>query len=669
MKRFRRLDCFNALALVTVLITGSVIGAVTPSKVSAASAMVGPHDPKEVEQFADDFFNRPDIQENMAGAAFAVVRGDKVLVNKGYGYADVGKKLPVDPNRTVFRVASISKVITATAVMQVAEQGKLDLDEDLSSYLGDARIPNQTDAPLTMKHLLTNSTGFDYGDTPESMTIDLTREASLKQYVMDNLPTVIRKPGEYYRYDNLGFTIQGYVIEQVTGKSFGAYVQDNIFQPLGMANSEFRLTPQMLKQLAVPYNVIDEAIPTYATIPTELPSGGMLSTGSEMANFMMAHLNGGKLGNASILKEETVADMHMPKLAIHEKLPNMAYGFEYSNQQNYNGHYIIEKAGDVEGFHSGMWLIPGEKVGVFVAVNKDFEIRQPLFEAFMEHYYPGENGPKGPFEPSKQSLEKFAGIYSDLRNRMWTSRIHAEGGKLIVKDPLGEHVMVEIEPLLFQDEQGVKAAFKLNEDGDVAAFYYDLKSDSWAEKRPEPQRFPDVGLDHPYAPYINHLRQLDIIGDGSSEELFAPEQPVTKEQFMGWFIRWTGIAPSKQKPVFTDITGSPYAKDIQAAYELGLLQVSADGKFHPEAVMTRQEAATIVWRMAFGYLHAEPKKAKLSGHTASWALDGVQYVVSKGLYGPEVSKDSDGGINYQSDRPMLRQEAAALLSQFADKLL
>ncbi|RNB69572.1 serine hydrolase domain-containing protein [Brevibacillus panacihumi] len=494
MKRFGRFGCFNVITLVIALLTGSSCVAVSPPQASAASQTAGPQDLKEVEQFADDFFNRPVIKENMAGAAFAVVKGDKVLVNKGYGYADVKKKLPVDPDRTVFRVASISKIITATAVMQLAEQGKIDLNEDLSAYLGDARIPNQTDAPLAMKHLLTNSTGFDYGDTPESTTTDLARDASLKQYVLDNLPTVIRKPGEYYRYDNLGFTIQGYVIEEVTGKSFDAYVQDHIFKPLGMANSEFRLTPQMVKQLAVPYNLIDEVIPTYATVPTELPGGGMLSTSSDMAKFMIAHLNGGKLGNAAILKQETVADMHAPKLAIHTKLPNMAYGFEYSNQQNYKGRYIIEKAGDLEGFHSGMWLIPDEKVGVFVTVNKDFEIRQPLFEAFMDHYYPGEDGPKEPTGSSKQSLAKFEGIYSDLRNRMWTSRIHAEGGKLIVKDPLGEHVLHEIEPLLFQDEQGAKAAFKLNETGNVAAFYYDLKSDSWGLKMPEPQRYQDVGL-------------------------------------------------------------------------------------------------------------------------------------------------------------------------------
>ncbi|MFD3262226.1 serine hydrolase domain-containing protein [Paenibacillus lentus] len=133
----------TAIALTFTVATGLLGGIGSLSKVSAAPLGGGPQDPKEVEQFADQFFNRPEIKESMAGAAFVVVKGDKVLLNKGYGYADVEKKLPVDPNRTLFRVASISKVITATAVMQLAEQGKIDLNKDLSAYLGDVRIPNR----------------------------------------------------------------------------------------------------------------------------------------------------------------------------------------------------------------------------------------------------------------------------------------------------------------------------------------------------------------------------------------------------------------------------------------------------------------------------------------------------------------------------------------------
>lgn len=102
--------------------------------------------------------------------------------------------------------------------MQLADQGKIDLDGDITPYLGGVRIPNKTNAPLTMKSLLTNSTGFDYGDTSELTSPDLKREVSLKSFIKDNVPTVVQEPGKYYRYDNLGFTLQGYAVEQVAGQ-------------------------------------------------------------------------------------------------------------------------------------------------------------------------------------------------------------------------------------------------------------------------------------------------------------------------------------------------------------------------------------------------------------------------------------------------------------------
>lgn len=655
-------------AALTLTVAASLINGNLAPKAQAASGQIGPQDTKEVEQFADGFFDRPEIKEGLAGAALVVVKDDQVLLKKGYGYANVEKQVPVDPDRTVFRVASISKVITATAVMQLSEQGKLDLNKDIAAYTGDVHIPNLTGAPLTMKHLLTNATGFDYGDTSESSTNDLKREAPIKQYMLDNTPTVVRKPGDYYRYDNLGFTLQGYVVEQVAGQPFGEYVQQHIFAPLGMTNSSFRLTPEITKGLAVPYNQLGEAMPDYATVPTELPGGGMLTTGSDMAQFMLAHLNGGTLGNQTILKKETAAVMHKPQLAIHPKLLNMAYGFEYAAQQDYNGYNVVEKGGDIEGYHSGMWLIPDEKVGVFLTVNKDVEIRQPFIQAFMNHYFPQQGNPVVTSSPTQTDLKKLEGVYSDLRNRMWTSRIHAEAGKLIVKDPLGEHTLQEMEPLLFQDEHGAKAAFKVDSKGEIDAFYYEIKSDSWAQKMPDPHPYGDVAADSKYAPYITHLQQLQVLDDGNAVGSFKPEEAITREQFIGWFIRWAGIAPSRQKPVFSDLEGSAYTKEIQAAYEFGLIQGDETDRFHPKELLTRQEAAAIVWRMAFRYLHAEPQKAVLTGETDSWAEEGVHFVVGKRLFGPEVVEGADGSFHYDSKKPMTKEEAAALLSLFADRL-
>ncbi len=667
MTKKSRLSRVTAAALIVTVATSLFNGALAPNA-QAASGLIGPQDTKEVEQFVDGFFEQSAIKESLAGAALVVVKDGKVLLKKGYGYSDVDKKVPVDPDRTVFRIASISKVITATAVMQLAEQGKLDLNQDIAAYTGDVQIPNVTGAPLTMKHLLTNSTGFDYGDTSEMSTNDLKREAPIKQYMLDNIPTVVRKPGDYYRYDNLGFTLQGYIVEQVTGQPFGEYVQKHIFEPLDMMNSSFRLIPDITKGLAVPYNQLGEAMPDYATVPTELPGGGMLTTGSDMAQFMLAHLNGGTLGNQTILKKDTAADMHKPQLAIHTKLPNMAYGFEYAAQQDYNGYHVVEKGGDIEGYHSGMWLIPDEKVGVFLTVNKDIEIRQPFIQAFMKHYFPRQGNSEAPKNQTQTDLKKLEGVYSDLRNRMWTTRIRAENGKLIVKDPLGEHILQEVEPLLFQDEQGAKAAFKLDSSGEIDAFYYEIKSDSWAQKLSDPHPFADVAADNDYAPYIRHLQQLQVLADGSSVDRFKPEEAITREEFIGWFIRWAGIAPSRQKPVFSDLEGSAYTKEIQAAYEFGLIQGDETDRFHPQELLTRQEAAAVVWRMAFRYLHAEPQDAVLSGKTDSWAEEGVRFIVGKQLFGPETVEGANGSYNYDSKQPMTKEEAAALLSLFADRL-
>ncbi|AFH61724.1 serine hydrolase [Paenibacillus caseinilyticus] len=647
-------------------------GAALPPERSAARPAAGPLSAAEAERFADTFFGRPEVKEQLAGAVITVVKDDEVLLKKGYGYADVLQKQPVDPEETVFRVASISKVITATAVMQLAEQGKIDLNGDVSPYLGDLQIPNETGTPLTMRDLLTNSTGFEYGDTPAVSTTDLTLEIPLRQYVKDYAPAVTRQPGAFFRYDNLGFTIQGYAVEHVSVRPFGEYVRERIFQPLGMVHSEFRLTPQIRERLAVPYSGLGEEITPYATVPTELPGGGMLSTGADMARFMMAHLGGGSLGTARILKAETLSEMLKPQLAIHAKLPNMAYGFEFSNQQIYNGQYVVEKSGDEEGYHSALWLLPMQKVGVFVAVNKDMELRKELFESFMDRFYPGgESSPAGgPFQPTQPSLERFAGMYGDLRNRMWTTRIRAEEGRLIVRDPLGEHVLYPVEPLLFRDEQGVRAAFKMNGRGEVTAFYSDAKSDSWAQKLPEPQPYTDVGADHPFAGYIGHLRQLGVFpGKKDGGEVFHPDRPITRGEFAAWLMGWSGIASSRKEPVFGDTAGSAYREQIQAAYEFGLIDGTGGAAFHPDRPITRQEAAVMTWRLARRYLHAVPKEARLSGKTDAWALEGVRFVAAKGLYGPEAIPDADGSLDYQSKRPMLRKEAAALLSRFADHLL
>lgn len=377
-KRITRRFC-TALLVATLIL-------LQPVAVNAAPAVpsLGPSDPKEVSSFIDGFFKRPEVKSMLTGAIVTVVKDDKVLLNRGYGFADLERKIEVDPDRTVFRVASISKTFTATAIMQLAEQNKVDLDKDIGSYLNGFVIPNKTGVPLTLKNLMTHTTGFDYTD------IRTTRDKySLQDYVKENVPTVIRKPGEAFRYDNYAYSLMGDIVENMTGKPFEKYVADHIFQPLGMKNSSFVITPTITKQLAISYDAANRPIPPYNEAPENSPEGGMFSTGSDMAQFMLAQLNGGKAGDSGILQEQSVQEMQKYSVAIHPDLPGIGYGFESSYPSNNNGQYVVDKAGDLPGFHADFWLLPEHKTGLFIVLNSDRSgIRQMLYQSFMDHYFP-----------------------------------------------------------------------------------------------------------------------------------------------------------------------------------------------------------------------------------------------------------------------------------------
>lgn len=662
-----RIKMFQAL-LWTLLISSLIAAPMTYAADSRAEPL-GPMNSKEVEAFADQFFNQPQIKDKLSGAAFVVVKDDQVLFKKGYGYADVEKKTIVNPDSTVFRMASTSKVFTSTAVMQLVEQNKIDLNKDVQTYLGDVLIRNKTDKKLTMDHLMTHMTGFDYPDAPFSDDRSPEKYYPLDEFVKETAPSIVRNPGEVYRYDNYAFNLQGYIVQNISGVPFHQYVENNIFKPLGMNNSSFIMRPDIHANLATAYDRMKKPIPEYGSIPTDAPDGSMLSTGSDMAKFMIAHLNDGKFEGKRILQEKTAKTMHQIRHNLHPKIQNGAYGFETFYQNHYNNQFVIGKGGDLPGFHSWMWLLPEKKVGGFVVFNGDgANFREELFKAFMDHYYPKPVEAKAYLKTTKEQLNRFAGVYQDLRVPFWVFRTTvSDDGQLMIEDPLSKHKLRQMEPLLFEDERGMKAAFKENLDGSIAYLYYN-QVDSWAEKRPEPKRYNDVDNDQKYAKYIYDIKQLGYLNE-SPDNKFRPEEPITRGEFITQLLRVTGSPPSKKSPAFTDLTGSKYAGKIQMAVELGIVQGSNNYTIEPNKAISREEAAILVWRVANKKQVPASSKVVLAGETAPWAIDGVKYVVSKGMYGPEVKPNSRGEIDYKSKQPMLRQEAAALLSLFSQRMI
>ncbi|GIP21719.1 beta-lactamase family protein [Paenibacillus sp. J22TS3] len=633
----------------------------------------GPIDPKELEAFADKFFAREDVKKlQVPGAVFVVVKDGRILFQKGYGYADREKKTPVSPETTVFRIASVTKVVTATALMQLVEQGKINLEDNVEKYLGGLKIQNNTGLPLKVKHLLTHSTGFDVVDIPitESMTTDLTKVVSLRDYIKEHMPTVVSPPGKVYRYDNFASMLQGYIVQEVSGVPYSKYIQEHILRPLDMNRTYSHISPEIQDKLATGYDDLNAAMAPYNLVPTDLPQGGLLTTGSDMTRFMIAHLEGDRPGQAPILTKESIAAMHTPQLAIHPKVPNMTYGFEYSYRDAYNGQDVVGKGGVAPGFSSWLWLMPKQRVGGFIVTNKSGPLREMLFREFMNHYYPKPantgtgkpDGETGKVSLTPQQLHRLEGIYRSAGVNYVLTRIQLnDKGQLILKDLTGTQELTPLGPLLFLDKMGQEVAFQENEDGTIGYMFSKLNSAAYAAKLPDAEPFRDIAKDHPYAAYIHGMKQLGLTA-GKPDGTFGPQEPMTRYEFITAANQWLGVPASRKPVVFTDLAGKPGAELIQSALDMGFVQGAGGGLFKPDQPITRQEAASIVWRMLTA-MGIPPKPAKVSEEPAVWAKPAVEAVVAYRLYGPEVKRSADGAADYGAKRIMTRQEAAALLEQ------
>jgi CubicO group peptidase (beta-lactamase class C family) len=342
----------------------------------------------DVHAFLDGFVPMQLERENIAGAAVLVVKDGAIFFAKGYGYSDVEKKSPVTVDATLFRPGSISKLFTWTAVMQLVEQGKLDLDRDINEYL-DFKIPPKFGKPITLRNLMTHTPGF------EEQVKDLIQEegapmATLKQHLVDHIPERIFPPGTTPAYSNYGASLAGYIVERVSGRPFNDYVAENIFKPLGMSRSTFvQPLPADLKPMmsngyrtgsgkSKPFEIIEEA-----------PAGALAATASDLSRFMIAHLQNGKFENAQILRPETAAQMHSRQFGLVPALNGMCLGFY---EESRNGHRIIGHGGDTIYFHSDLHLMPDSGLGFLVLYNSagkgDISPRTALWQHFLDRYFP-----------------------------------------------------------------------------------------------------------------------------------------------------------------------------------------------------------------------------------------------------------------------------------------
>src|SRR5829696_2450309 len=279
IEKFLAISMTIMLALVILLSTsGSAMGQedrVVPGRnvPTAPSQQLGPTDPAEMEAFLDEELGREMEKYHIAGAAVSVVKDGELFFAKGYGYADLENKIPVDPEQTIFRIGSVGKLFTWTAVMQLVEQGKLDLDRDVNDYL-DYKIPEAFGKPITLKHILTHTAGFD----EQVKDIFMTSGAGpdLGQYMKTHIPARVYPPGTVTSYSNYATSLAGYVVERVSGRPFGDYVAENIFRPLGMTRSTFAqpLPPDLAPLMSQGYRLASEGPKPFEVIGP-FPAGSL----------------------------------------------------------------------------------------------------------------------------------------------------------------------------------------------------------------------------------------------------------------------------------------------------------------------------------------------------------------------------------------------------------
>ncbi|HET9390279.1 MAG TPA: serine hydrolase domain-containing protein, partial [Steroidobacteraceae bacterium] len=394
-------------------------------------------DKTDLEAWLDGFVPYALANGDIAGAVVTVVKDGELIFAKGYGYSDVAHHTPVDPERTLFRPGSVSKLFTWTAVMQLVEQGKLDLDRNINDYL-DFHIPDRPDGPITLRNVMTHTPGFEeqikslIADNPQAVI-------PLARYARDFTPTRIFKAGSTPAYSNYATAVAGYLVQRVSGQSFDDYLDEHIFKPLGMTHASFRqpLPAALLPDMGKGYRIASEPDKPYEYV-VPAPAGSLAASGVDMAKFMIAHLQDGEFHGQRILKAETAEQMHTTALTMVSPLNRMDLGFY---EQNYNGHRVISHGGDTVWMHSYLHLFLDDHVGLFMSFNSQGrqgaagQVRQALFDAFVDRYFPGPwvTG-SVPKELAAQHARMMAGYYDDSRrpDRSFMSLIQILGAPRVV---------------------------------------------------------------------------------------------------------------------------------------------------------------------------------------------------------------------------------------------
>jgi CubicO group peptidase (beta-lactamase class C family) len=349
------------------------------SSALAAGTQAGPEIARQVGAVVDPIIEK-EIAAGTPGAAFVFVRDGKVIYQRGYGVSDLASATKVDPERTVWPIASITKAVTAMATLQLVATGRVKLDDDLNRHLKRLQVPSQGYSPLTLRHVLSHTGALD--EIP-GRRYDGEQAPDMAAFLKDKLVRY-REPGKLTAYSTYGIALAGVLIEDVSGQSYADYLKQHIFEPAGMSSARVMTRQGDEKGVATPYQIDDgraSAIPYewYVTPPTS----SMVATAADMGRLLLVHLADGRADTNEILAPQFVRAMHEQQATNHPDLPGWSLGFQLDEA---NGVAVVEHGGDIGGFAALLALMPDKHAGLFIVNHGEgsdlrFRVKQALLDA------------------------------------------------------------------------------------------------------------------------------------------------------------------------------------------------------------------------------------------------------------------------------------------------
>ncbi len=458
----------------------SLILCVTSTSAAGARDFVAQH-PQVGDAIAllDLWIEENRLYHQIPGIAIGIVYEQDLIWAKGYGFSDLDSRTPMTPE-TLLRIGSVTKVFTATAIMQLRDLGKLKLDDPITRHLPDFEIQNPfPDAPpITIWNLLTHTAGlpreaaFPYWTDHEFPSSDEVVEAAAKQ-------TLIYTPGTEYKYSNLGVSLLGAIIEEVSGRSYREVIESQVFAPLKMELSYVDPPAEMIPGLATAYmrrrpDGSRETMDYYETRGMA-SMGSIVSTVEDMARFAALNLrSGNSTADGEILRTSTMREMHRPQWVYTNWSGAMGLGFRITP---HNGLNTVSHGGWIGDHRSHLLLVPETRLGVVVMVNAgdvspyvfSYEALDLVGDAIAAST---KVAPKeGRFSPA---WERYTGLYSDPWG--WEYRVLILSDRLVMYShdyPPGESAedgltnLEYVEGDTFKIDEGEFVSFEMTDDGKV----------------------------------------------------------------------------------------------------------------------------------------------------------------------------------------------------------